>query len=84
MSSTERIRDYLVEEMHFEGPKSELTDDLPLIENRVLDSMGLLRLVAWLESTYGIEIADAEVVPANFGTLRAIDELVAGKTARAA
>ena len=79
MADTERIRDYLIEELHWEGSRSELTDELPLIENRLLDSMGLLRLVAWLESSYGIEIADEEVIPANFGTIASIQRLVNGK-----
>jgi acyl carrier protein len=68
----ERIRDFLVADMHFTGPRSELTGDFPLIENHVIDSMGLLRLIAWLESTFGVEIADEEVVPVNFGTIDGI------------
>jgi acyl carrier protein len=80
MTNTERIRDFLVEELHFQGSRSELTEDLPLIEQRVIDSMGLLRLVAWLEPTFGVEIADEEVVPANFGTIGAIERLLAAKS----
>ena len=72
----ERIRDFLVEDLHFGGARSELTGDFPLIEHRVIDSMGLLRLVAWLESAFGIEITDAEVVPDNFGTIDAIVSLL--------
>jgi acyl carrier protein len=76
----ERIRDFLIDELHWQGSRAELTDDLPLIENRVLDSMGLLRLVAWLEEAYGVEISDAEVVPANFGSIASIEHLLNGKT----
>jgi acyl carrier protein len=81
MSDTERIRDFLIDELHWQGSRSELTDDLPLIENRVIDSMGLLRLVAWLEETFGTEIADEEVVPANFGTIASIEGLLQAKRA---
>lgn len=69
----------MIDELRWEGPRAELTDDLALIENHVVDSMGLLRLVSWLESTYGISVADQEVVPANFGSIRQIAELVASK-----
>lgn len=82
MSETERIRDFLIEDLHWQGTRSELTEDLPLIENHVIDSMGLLRLVAWLEETYGVEIGDEEVVPANFGTINRIEGLVSGKGRR--
>jgi acyl carrier protein len=80
VSDADRIRDFLIDELHWPGSRDELTEDLPLIENRVIDSMGLLRLVAWLEEAYGAEIADHEVVPANFGTIAAIESLISTKT----
>lgn len=82
MAELERVQDFLVEELHWQGPRSELTAELPLIENHVIDSMGLLRLVAWLEATFGIQINDDEVVPANFGTIAAIEGLLDRKQGR--
>ncbi len=76
MSDVERIRDFLIDELHWPGSRAELTEEFQLIENRVIDSMGLLRLIAWMEPAFGIEVADEEVVPANFGTLAAIQRLV--------
>jgi acyl carrier protein len=76
----DRIRDFLVSELHWQGPRAELTDDLPLIANHVVDSMGLLQLVAWLEADFGVSVPDTEIVPANFGTIAAIESLVAAKT----
>ena len=67
--TADRVRDFLIEEAHWQGSRAELTDELPLIENMVIDSMALLRLVAWLEAEFGIAIADSEVVPSNFGTI---------------
>lgn len=75
----ERIRDFLIDEAHWDGPRAELTDELPLIESQVIDSMLLLRLVAWLEAEYGIAIGDADVVPSNFGSIEQISRLVADK-----
>lgn len=76
---SERIRDFLIEEAHWDGSRAELTDDLPLIEEHVLDSMLLLRLVAWLESEYGVAIADTEIVPSNFGSIEKISKLLSTK-----
>jgi len=75
----ERVRDFLIEEANWDGSRAELTDDLALIENHVIDSMLLLRMVAWLESEYAITIGDADVVPSNFGSIARISQLVAGK-----
>jgi acyl carrier protein len=77
--TAERVRDFLIEEAHWDGSRAELTDDLPLIETHVIDSMLLLRMVAWLESEYGIAIGDADVVPSNFGSIEKISSLVAAK-----
>jgi acyl carrier protein len=79
MADADRIRDFVIEDLHWEGPRSELTEEFPLIENHVIDSMGLLRLVAWLESTFGVAIADEDVVPANFGTINGIESLLSAK-----
>jgi acyl carrier protein len=75
----ERIRDFLIEEANWTGPRYELTDELPLIENGVVDSMTLLRMVAWLEEEFGIAIDDGDVVPSNFGSIERISQLVAAK-----
>jgi acyl carrier protein len=83
VQTAERIRDFLIEEAHWDGPRAELTDELPLIENHVIDSMLLLRLVAWLESEYGIAIGDADVVPSNFNSIERISRLVATKLQQA-
>lgn len=84
MDTAERVRDFLVEEANWQGPRTELSDELPLIEERVVDSMTLLRMVAWLESEFGIVIGDADVVPSNFGSIARIARLVDSKLAGSA
>jgi acyl carrier protein len=79
--AAERVRDFLIEEAHWDGTRAELTDELALIENQVIDSMLLLRLVAWLEEQYGISIGDADVVPSNFGSIERISAFLAKKLA---
>ncbi len=72
MISTDRLRDFIVDELRWSGPRGELTDDYPLLENHVIDSLGLFRIVDFLEREYGIEIGDEELVPSNFATLATI------------
>ena len=45
-----------------------------------LDSLALIRMVAFLESDLGIRIEDEELVADNFATLRNLGELIATKT----
>src|SRR5436305_1684588 len=45
-----------------------------------LDSLGLIRLVAFLESDLGIRVEDEELMAENFATLRTLEGLLATKT----
>lgn len=79
MSSIDAVRDFIVQELHWSGKPSDLTRDYPLIETHVLDSMGLLSLVSFLEEKFGVETAPEEFVPDNFGTLGKIAALIDNK-----
>ena len=45
-----------------------------------IDSLGLIRLVAFLENDFGFRIEDEELIADNFATLRTLGELLATKT----
>lgn len=73
MSTTDQLRNFIVTELGWRGP--ELADDYPLIENHVIDSLGLFQIVGFLETEFGVTIDDAELVPEKFATLTSIAEL---------
>jgi acyl carrier protein len=79
----ERVRQFFIDDLGWEGTADQLTDDLPLIHEGVLDSLGILTLVTFLESAYGIDIEDSEIVPANLGTVGSIERYVLAKKASA-
>lgn len=81
MTVEERLRHYILNELAPTGQR-HLTNDEPLFEG-ALDSTSVLALVGYLESEFGMEIPDAEVVPAHFSTLRRIAEYVERKRAHA-
>jgi acyl carrier protein len=45
-----------------------------------IDSLGLIRLVAFLENEFGYRIEDEELIAENFTTLRKLGELLSAKT----
>ncbi|MBY3224460.1 acyl carrier protein [Rhizobium laguerreae] len=76
------IRTFIVENFLF-GDESSMPDDAgSLIENEVLDSTGVLELVAFIEDTYGFTMADDEIVPANLDSVAKITGFVMSKTSR--
>lgn len=79
MDVVSEVRDFIVNELGWDGDPATLTEDYPLIANNVVDSLGIFQLVTELEGAHGIEIDDEELIPENFGTLAAIDSLVRSK-----
>jgi acyl carrier protein len=74
-SVTARIKDFLVE--HFPSARNQaLADDDHLLANGILDSLGVLDLVAYLEQEFAITVADEDLVPEHFETLRRLTNFV--------
>ena len=80
-SVADRVRRFIIDDLGWDGTTDELPDDLPLISAGVLDSLGVLMLVQFLESTYDIIIDDGEVTRAHLGTLADIVRYVEAKNA---
>lgn len=81
MTTHDQVRKFIVAELNFPGAESELTDDYPLLAKEVLDSMGIVQVVDYLEATFGIEVDDEDLVPDHFSTIDGIAGLVATKQA---
>ncbi|GAA2481784.1 acyl carrier protein [Winogradskya humida] len=60
-----------------------VTDETPLIQERILDSLSLLGLVARLEQELGVVVHDADILPDNFGSIRQIHTFVSTRSLRA-
>lgn len=82
---TDTIRDavkaFVIENFLF-GDTSYAIDDIDsFIETGIIDSTGVLELVAFIEDRYEITVADADIVPANLDSLTRITAFIALKTA---
>ena len=57
----------------------QLADNSSLTGQGIVDSAGVLELVAFLEDAFGIRIGDSELVPENFYSLDAISSYLERK-----
>jgi peptidyl carrier protein len=73
---TTNIRRFISEELVSGDGSRSITDDTPLWEG-IIDSIGLVELVGFLEREFGIRIPDTDVTADNFRTVAAIERLVA-------
>jgi acyl carrier protein len=62
------IRSYVTDNFLF-GKDSGLDDNASLLEKGVIDSTGVLELVAFLEKQFAIKISDDELLPENLDSI---------------
>jgi acyl carrier protein len=75
---TDRIRDYLAE--HFPAARARRLDlDESLLTNGILDSLGVLDVVAFLEAEFQITVTDEDLLPENFESLARLTAFVESK-----
>ena len=79
MTIAENIRSFIIENFLFGDTSQDLGDDVSLIEADLVDSTGILELVAHVETTYGVAVKDADIVPANFDSIGRIAAFVASR-----
>ena len=71
------VRIFIVD--HFlEGNASKLRDDGSLLGD-LIDSMGVVTLVAYLQEHFGITVEDDEVLPSNLDTIHNLVAYVSKK-----
>lgn len=73
------VRKFISDELLY-GDELELKPETNLIEAGVIDSMSLLRLIAFLEERFQIEVPDEAVLPDNFRSLNAIERFLMQKS----
>jgi acyl carrier protein len=76
------VKEYILEEFLPGERPEELSDFTPLITGAILDSLGTLQLVSFLEERYSIELEAYEVSVDYFDTISDIAKLVQAKLER--
>lgn len=79
MEAQEYIRNFIVDNFLFEDG-SQLKDSDSLMQTGVIDSTGVLELIFFLEKTYQITIAPAELTPDNMDSVEKIAQFIARKS----
>jgi acyl carrier protein len=76
----QEIRGFVVANFLFGQESGGLTDDQSFLETGIIDSTGVLELVAFIEQNYGISVDDRELLPENLDSISNVTRFVSGKT----
>jgi acyl carrier protein len=79
-----KVRSFIEDNFLFRDDRVALSDGESLLDAGLIDSTGILELVAFLEGEFAIQMADADIVPANLDSIKSIVAYVQGKMAKQA
>lgn len=76
MSNADTIKRYVIDEFLPDVSAADLDVDHDLLAGGVIDSLGLLKLIAWVEQHFDLTVQDDDLNPDNFRSVNAIDKFV--------
>jgi acyl carrier protein len=82
MTVEHELERYLVKLLGRRHGRKSVGRDEDLIGSGLLDSLGVIELVAFLEQRFGVRIDDDDVVVKNFRDIRSIEGLIEAKRSR--
>lgn len=81
MDTREAVRNYIIENFLFGDAEPLRGDDISLLDEGIMDSVGVMELVAFLEQDFGLSVADDELVPENLDSVSNLVAFIARKQA---
>lgn len=73
------VRQYIADNFMMGESGAAFGDDQSFLDHHIIDSTGFIELVTFLESHYGIQIKDEEMIPENLDSLANIARFIASK-----
>ena len=73
---TSEIKQFICQELAPELDSAELDDKESLLDSGILDSFGIMSLLAFIQEKFGVEVPLEDIEPANFETVTAISRTV--------
>ena len=78
MKLQQQIRDFVTSNFYVADPKA-LEDRTSLLDQGIIDSTGVLEVIMFIESTFGVTVEDSEMLPENLDSIERIAGFVARK-----
>ena len=72
-----KIKEFIMTEVNPELGLTDIDDGEPLIESGIVDSLGVLKIMSFLDETFGVDLSSEEIKLENFRDVRTICDLVA-------
>lgn len=84
MNIKAKIKDFIVTEFLIGSQAEELPDDLNLLKNGIIDSLAVLKLVAYMENEFDITLEPEEIDTDNLNSVMALTSIIEKKLSQIA
>ncbi len=81
MNHTDVIFKFVVEELLLDPDDTDLTIDDELLMSERIDSLGLMRLIAFVDEEFSVKVPYEDILIENFHSVRTIGDYLAPKLA---
>ncbi|HEX6925888.1 MAG TPA: acyl carrier protein [Longimicrobiaceae bacterium] len=71
-----QIREFITDNFLYARPDFVLNDTDALLGSGIVDSMGVMEIVVFLEERFGLEVSDTDITEDNLGSVQAIANYV--------
>ena len=78
MELQQQIRDFVATNFYVADPNS-LEDRTSLLDQGIIDSTGVLEVIMFIETTFGVTVDDSEMLPENLDSIERIASYVGRK-----
>lgn len=75
-SHKDLIRNFIFSNLIKRSEHKKITDNDNIIKEGIIDSLGLMHLINYIEETFSLKIDDEELIPDNFETVEVISSLI--------
>lgn len=73
------LRKYLFDSFLFGYSEEELSNDTSFLEIGVLDSIGIMEVVSFIEQNFAVRFQDSEIIPENLDTVNRMADFIRRK-----
>ena len=81
MSIEKQLRSYILQNFLFTEDEAALKNSDSFLGKGLIDSTGIMEVIFFLQEEFGIQVEDAEMIPANLDSVDNILAFVARKKA---
>lgn len=77
MNIEQKLREYIRE-----TTSTDVDSNTPLVEKGIIDSMGVMDLIAFIQASFHIEFTDDDLTAENFQNIQTIERLIESRNTK--